>query len=138
MRPKGTRSRKVSGFFYVVPLAAPRPCKHPGCRELVGDGRGYCAAHKRAAPGSFADRARGSRHQRGYGSAWDKLRLVVMRRDRGLCQPCLAAGHVTAASAVDHILARARGGGDELGNLQAICSECHRRKTDAEKNASRA
>jgi 5-methylcytosine-specific restriction endonuclease McrA len=35
---------------------------------------------------------------RGYGSAWRKLRDSVMRRDKGLCQLCVASHRVTLAS----------------------------------------
>ena len=70
----------------------------------------------------------GSAHSRGYGAAWRKLREQVMRRDAGLCQPCKP--QLTLATEVDHILPKAKGGTDDISNLQAICSECHRFKTD--------
>ena len=70
-----------------------------------------------------------SRHARGYGTAWDKLRAEVMKRDHGLCQPCDQEGRVTVAHAVDHITPKALGGTDDLANLQAICRECHIGKT---------
>jgi 5-methylcytosine-specific restriction protein A len=72
---------------------------------------------------------RKSRHERGYGVAWDKLREQVMRRDLRLCQPCLRKDRVTAAHAVDHIKPKAKGGTDELTNLEAICRPCHLDKT---------
>jgi 5-methylcytosine-specific restriction enzyme A len=72
---------------------------------------------------------RKSRHERGYGTAWDKLRKEVMARDQRLCQPCLRNGLVIAAHAVDHIVQKAAGGTDELTNLQAICRACHIDKT---------
>lgn len=114
-----------------MPTIAPKPCKHPGCAALVASG-GYCEAHKLAAPGSFADRSRGSRHERGYGAQWDKLRLSVMARDAGLCVPCRKSGKISVATAVDHIVPKSQGGTDEKGNLQAICAECHRAKTARE------
>jgi 5-methylcytosine-specific restriction protein A len=40
---------------------------------------------------------------RGYGSAWRKLRASVMRRDKGLCQLCLASHRVTLASECNDI-----------------------------------
>lgn len=78
------------------------------------------------------DRLRGTSTQRGYGAFWRRLRAQVLDRDQGLCQPCLKAGRVTAAREVDHIKAKARGGTDELANLQAICLPCHRAKTARE------
>ncbi len=70
--------------------------------------------------------------ERGYGWAWAQLRERVLARDCGLCQPCLRAGRVTAAREVDHVLSKAQGGDDDMGNLQSICVECHQRKTSEE------
>lgn len=113
-----------------MPSAAPKPCIQ--CGTLVRDGTSRCANHK-ARPGTFADRARGTRHQRGYGTAWDAARERVMQRDAGVCQPCLRHGMAHAAQQVDHIVPKERGGDDHDGNLQAICRSAHRAKTDAEK-----
>lgn len=83
--------------------------------------------------GSFADKARGTRHQRGYGSAWDKIRERILQRDGGVCQPCLRHGLVHVGHAVDHIVPREQGGSDDDSNLQVICRPVHQAKTDAEK-----
>ena len=83
--------------------------------------------------------SRESRHARGYGSEWDKLRRIVLQRDNGLCQcqHCKAAGRVTSATECDHIISKAKGKAlgwtderiDDPSNLQAINSDCHKRKT---------
>lgn len=78
-----------------------------------------------------------SRHKRGYGSAWYKLRKVILRRDRHLCQPCLAQYRVTPATQVDHIKAKANGGTDDPDNLQSICDACHKRKTIEDQHGER-
>jgi 5-methylcytosine-specific restriction protein A len=83
--------------------------------------------------GSFADRSRGTRHQRGYGAAWSRIRERIMRRDGGLCQPSLRHGYLISASAVDHIVSKAAGGTDDDSNLQAISHEVHLAKTAAER-----
>jgi len=75
---------------------------------------------------------KGSRHDRGYGSAWVKLRTAVMQRDGYLCQPCLMMGKPTPATAVDHIVPKAKGGTDDADNCQSICDECHTAKTQME------
>jgi len=74
-----------------------------------------------------------SRHERGYGYAWTKLRASVMQRDRYLCQPCQRQGRTTIAKEVDHITPKAMDGDDDFDNLQAICTDCHKAKTKAEK-----
>ncbi len=70
-----------------------------------------------------------SRHHRGYGYKWEQARELVLRRDSGLCQSCLKANRVTQASQVDHIKPRSKGGTDDEGNLQSICTPCHLAKT---------
>jgi 5-methylcytosine-specific restriction protein A len=73
-----------------------------------------------------------SRHARGYGTEWTKLRAIVMQRDAHLCQPCKRKGKTTPARQVDHITPKAKGGTDDTTNLQAICKPCHSAKTEAE------
>lgn len=109
-----------------MPSAAPKPCTNPGCRRLIPYGQ-QCPDHPRN--WHKQDKAKGNRHERGYGTAWTKLRDTVMARDKGLCQPCLSSGRYTPASEVDHIKPKAEGGTDDTGNLQSICRQCHRTKT---------
>lgn len=85
--------------------------------------------------GQWGDR--GSRHERGYGRHWTRLRAYVMHRDAWLCQPCKRAGRLTPAREVDHITPKSEGGTDDGENLQAICFSCHRRKTAAEAHRGR-
>lgn len=74
---------------------------------------------------------RESRHARGYGSAWDRLRRRILERDRYLCQVCFTAApqRITPAREVDHILPKAKGGTDDPANLRGICVPCHRDKS---------
>lgn len=74
-----------------------------------------------------------SRHQRGYGWQWVKLRAFIFARDSYLCQACLAKGRATPATHCDHILSKAKGGTDDPANLQALCAPCHTEKTIAER-----
>lgn len=73
--------------------------------------------------------SRTSRHLRGYGYAWEKLRLRILARDKHLCQACKRKGRVTAANHVDHVKPKAQGGTDDEGNLQSLCAPCHDAKT---------
>lgn len=63
-----------------------RVCAEPECPTLTKQSR--CPAHTRA-----KDKARGTRQQRGYGAAHDKLRASYQRRmDKGegfTCWRCL-------------------------------------------------
>jgi len=76
--------------------------------------------------------ATASRHARGYGTSWNKLRVVALRRDCYLCQPCQRKGLTTPATEVDHIAPKAKGGTDSISNVQSICGECHAAKTARE------
>lgn len=70
--------------------------------------------------------------QRLRGSAWVTIRTRIMKRDAGLCQPCDRAGLLTAAAEVDHITPVHKGGSDDDVNLEAICLDCHKAKSDRE------
>ena len=85
----------------------------------------------RKAPKAWDHGRRESRHARGYGTAWEKLRERVMQRDCYLCQPCYRATpqRITPAKEVDHVIPKAKGGTDALDNLEAICVPCHRDKS---------
>jgi 5-methylcytosine-specific restriction protein A len=62
--------------------------------------------------------------------------MQVLTRDSHLCQPCRQAGRITVAGEVDHVVPKARGGTDAIGNLQAICRTCHELKSAREGNAA--
>ena len=145
--PGRTQARQVQSSrafcFLLMPTTPARPCKHQGCAALVRDGSGYCATHQRPRPGSFADPTRGNRHERGYGTEWDKRRLRIRRRDNDLCQECLRQGRITGvgdkpfSAFCDHIVPKVDGGTDADENLQTLCRACHTAKTDREKNRGR-
>ena len=56
---------------------------------------------------------------------WRGIRSRVLKRDGGRCVVCKAT-----ATEVDHVVPRQLGGGDTWDNLQAMCSACHRRKSE--------
>lgn len=70
-------------------------------------------------------------HGRG-GRPWRRKREAVLKRDGYLCQPCKRAGRITEATEVDHVVNLAEGGTDDATNLQGICTECHKVKTQEE------
>lgn len=64
------------------------------------------------------------------GSAWQKLRLTILKRDGYVCYVC----HLPGADEVDHIIPVGEGGArSDPANLGAIHSEpCHEEKSKAE------
>lgn len=107
-----------------MPKAPPRPCTYPRCTKYAEKG-GRCAEHEVRHRWNH----KGNRHERGYGSKWDKLRKSVLLRDQHLCQHCLQLGIYTKATDVDHINPKSLGGTDDFDNLQSLCKKCHRAKS---------
>jgi 5-methylcytosine-specific restriction protein A len=81
-----------------------------------------------------------SRQERGYGKEWDRLRLVILRRDHWLCQcpECRGGkpgGRVTPATEVHHVVSRAQAKAlrwtreqtDDPSNLISVSEACHLR-----------
>jgi len=101
-----------------------RPCNVPGCPEIAVKG-GRCAAHA-AERERATDRSRPPAYKRGYDYDHRKRRARVLRE----CPYCVQCG--APATVVDHIVPLARGGTDDMGNLQPLCARCHNRKTNRE------
>ena len=72
----------------------------------------------------------GSRHHAALNrKRWALLRLRIFERDNWRCVRCGKAGRLQA----DHIVPLAKGGAPyALDNLQTLCSEDHRLKTQAD------
>ncbi len=111
-----------------MPLAAPKLCGYPGCTAHAVGNTSRCANHK-PVPWAHGKTAA----QRGYGAQWRKVRKVVLVRDDYLCCVCGRRG----ATEVDHITPKSLGGSDSVDNLQAICSDCHRKKSSQEATRAR-
>lgn len=107
-----------------------KACRKPACGNTTTDRSGYCDKHKEES-GWVKWHGGKTRTERGYGYAWDKLRLRILKRDKYICQcsECKKHGMIREAHEVDHIIAKANGGLDNESNLQAINRECHKRKT---------
>lgn len=53
-------------------------------------------------------------------------------RANPVCAECWRQGRVTPATEVHHIVGKRKGGTDAWENLEALCKECHSRKTARE------
>ncbi|WP_081951608.1 HNH endonuclease [Pseudomonas cremoricolorata] len=117
-----------------MPQRPQRPCNAQGCRALHRNAHGYCDTH--AGIAEEKTKAWASRKGSGRGGRpWRRKREYILKRDGYLCRcdECVRLGRVREADEVDHILAVAKGGSDADDNLRAINSDCHRRKSHAER-----
>lgn len=65
------------------------------------------------------------------GRPWRRLREAVFLRDMYTCQDCKRVC-LPSDLACDHVIPLAKGGTDDMSNLQALCDgpgSCHERKT---------
>lgn len=114
-----------------MPMRAMHPCAEPGCVELVREGQ-YCAVHFNTHSQQY-NRERGSAAKRGYGARWQRVRRMFLAAHPVCEDPYgIHVNQVVLATDVDHIVPKAKGGGDGDDNLQALCHACHSRKTAKE------
>ena len=110
-----------------MPHSPARPCRTPGCPGFCKPGQVYCPKH---APEYSYDALRGSAAERGYDRRWQKAREIYLRK-HPLCVKCRAAGKLTPATVVDHIIPHR--GNQQLfwdeSNWQPLCENCHNKKT---------
>jgi 5-methylcytosine-specific restriction enzyme A len=112
-----------------MPSRPKRPCRQPGCPELVDGESGYCDRHRKAEYQRQDDR-RGSAASRGYDSAWRKNRIWYLRQ-HPLCERCEAQGKVVVAILVHHRDHNPKNNTAE--NFESLCVPCHEEEHKAER-----
>lgn len=114
------------------PQRPARPCRAPGCPNLVRGPGSYCPEHAREVQRRY-DAERGSPSRRGYGRNWRRLRAIVLAEQPLCADPDGVHGdEPPLATEVDHIVPLRAGGTNARSNLQALCKSCHSRKTARE------
>ncbi|MBQ8708357.1 MAG: HNH endonuclease [Succinivibrionaceae bacterium] len=105
-----------------MPQKAMKTCRHPGCVNLVKDGR-YCQEH--SIDLYVYDQMRGNANERGYNVRWRRARTMFLSK-HPLCSQC-----GKPATVVDHIIPHR--GNQQLfwdeANWQPLCKTCHDKKT---------
>ena len=100
-----------------MPVKPLSPCSVSGCPARAVRG-GRCEAHQRPAWQGVRDE-RPTAPERGYGSAWQRLRWQLLQE-----QPeCVVCGE--RAAVVHHLNGNPRH--NERGNLACLCRDCHER-----------
>lgn len=106
-----------------MPKRPLRPCRYPGCPELI-EGGGYCDKHKRQERKRHDDNRPGAR-QRGYDKRWEKVRAQYIA-EHPLCERCEAKGLITPTAMVHHKIPISQGGKVlDKSNLMSVCRRCH-------------
>lgn len=108
-----------------------RPCRHPGCCELVSDG--YCDQHRPAARGQRGEESKSWRWMYATVKWRNELRPGQLMREP-FCRACAQRGLRVRATDVDHVVDHR---GDwarfcDESNLESLCHSCHSRKTATE------
>jgi 5-methylcytosine-specific restriction protein A len=117
-----------------MPYKPKKPCAHPGCPNLTA-GR-FCPAHAKQDARNYEQYRRDPDTRRRYGRAWKRIRDRYIAA-HPLCEQCSAAGHITPAQEVHHIVPLSDGGDHAEDNLMALCSSCHSGITLGETNRRR-
>jgi len=102
-----------------MPALPPKTCNHPGCRQLVYDGSGLCALHKR--PARYKLDYRKPAYQRGYDAEWRKVRRLKLRMNP-LCERC---GKIATVVHHKQEVADRPDLRLDIGNLESLCFGCH-------------
>lgn len=105
------------------PMLAKRPCRRPGCNQLVERGTPFCPAHQKVERKRY-DADRGTAKERGYGSDWKRFRAWILKK-RPICevckeQPSSTVHHDTPIEVDPSLKLRA-------DNVIACCRDCHER-----------
>jgi 5-methylcytosine-specific restriction enzyme A len=58
-----------------------------------------------------------------------EVRQYILERNNFQCQSCNASGQNLALQ-IDHIIPLAKGGTNDLSNLQVLCQPCNSQKSD--------
>ena len=109
-----------------MPYKSQKYCAEPYCSNYAEVGV-YCRKHSR----DYNQRIRDPAVQKHYGRRWEKIRDLYLSK-YPLCVECEKAGRLTPATEVHHIVPVTEGGGDDEGNLMAVCKPCHSRFTMGE------
>ncbi|HCF71988.1 MAG TPA: HNH endonuclease [Syntrophomonas sp.] len=117
-----------------MPQKAKKPCAHPGCPQLVTDGR-FCINHqndgqkqRRERDQYYDEIVRNQKTKSFYKSrAWQAARRRALIRDHYLCQDCLKEGRITQADTVHHRVEISKDWSKRLDidNLISLCASCH-------------
>lgn len=115
-----------------MPIAARHPCAMTSCRAVVHTK--YCTAHQHLQTKYNSEQSRVSRGtttEQGYGTTWQKVRLIHLDANP-LCVACADRGIHRAANEVHHKVSLRQGGRNESDNLQSLCSSHHSKITRSE------
>jgi len=81
-------------------------------------------AHKKLTDRQYNRYRRDPDTYKRYGRAWRRIRAAYIA-GHPLCEQCKAAGRLTPATEVHHVVPLADGGTHDDTNLMSLCKACH-------------
>ena len=113
-----------------MPYKPRKPCRHPGCPELIDSDKIYCDKHL-----SLHPEVTRSASERGYGRRWQKASRLFLQ-EHPFCSECLKEDppRYVQATVVDHVEPH-RGDARlfwDKNNWQPLCKRHHDLKTGRE------
>ena len=113
-----------------MPWKPNKPCRYPGCANLVQSGEGYCDTHKKRRHSEYNAHKRDELSKSFYGGRqWRRVSKMQLQREP-FCADCMPVGFYILAEVADHIIPIRNGGARyDFDNLQSLCKACHNRKT---------
>ena len=101
-------------------------CRAFGCTNRAMQGSAYCDQHNTTKAGYKPARYIGTEQQGFYGgSRWRKTSANKLKQTP-YCERCYAAGKLTPAFLVHHVIPLVDGGAQyDNDNLQSLCPACH-------------
>ena len=115
-----------------MPYKPKKPCAHPGCPKLTADR--FCPEHTVEDRREYTCYRRDPATRRRYGREWRRIRNWYISLNP-MCERCAAAGRITPAREVHHIIPLSEGGTHDVENLMSLCKSCHSGITLAENNS---
>jgi len=117
-----------------MPYKPKKPCAYPGCAKLTS--ARFCPDHAKKDAWEYEKYGRDPTTRKRYGRAWKRIRDRYIAA-YPLCEQCEAAGRITSAQEIHHILPLSQGGTHAVDNLMALCTSCHSGITLGENNRCR-
>jgi 5-methylcytosine-specific restriction protein A len=122
-----------------MPPRTPKRCREQGCGQSSTERHGYCEQHAHLASWGKHQQQEQRKGRRVYQtSEWQRTAKEVKTIAQHLCINCLLGTpkRFVVGTICEHIIPKARGGGENYQNLSCFCVDCAKEKTNWEQKQS--